>query len=186
MKRKPVTAGLFLAVLVLLFAFSASRHTRSVSKRPFGDNPVGKLYIIVDKSDYELRVYDEQGWFATYPVVFGSKSLDDKMMEGDRKTPEGSFTITGKRPHNKWHKILPIDYPNKESWEKFRRRKAAGLIPASARIGGGIALHGTWPNDDIVVNDYTNWTQGCISLRNEDIDDLYSYVGTGTTIIIRR
>ena len=35
---------------------------------------------------------------ATYPVVFGSKSLDDKMMEGDRSTPEGTYHIASKRP----------------------------------------------------------------------------------------
>ena len=48
------------------------------------DNP---YYIIIDKSDYELKVYDEDGWYATYPIVFGSKDLGDKMKEGDRKTP---------------------------------------------------------------------------------------------------
>ncbi|RYZ79509.1 MAG: hypothetical protein EOP04_27600, partial [Proteobacteria bacterium] len=30
----------------------------------------------------ELTVYDALGWFATYPVVFGNNSLDDKKMEG--------------------------------------------------------------------------------------------------------
>ena len=56
-------------------------------------SPVGEIYIIIDKSDYELSVFDEQGWYATYPVVFGNNSLDDKKMEGDKKTPEGTFHI---------------------------------------------------------------------------------------------
>ena len=47
--------------------------------------PVGKVSIIIDKSDYELSVYDDKGWYATYPVVFGGKDLGDKRMEGDRK-----------------------------------------------------------------------------------------------------
>src|SRR5215213_3600071 len=51
--------------------------------------PVSPIYIVVDKSNYELYVYDAKGWYATYPVVFGNRSLDDKKMEGDRKTPEG-------------------------------------------------------------------------------------------------
>jgi murein L,D-transpeptidase YafK len=140
----------------------------------------------VDKSDYELQVYDDEGWYATYPVVFGNKSLGDKMMEGDRKTPEGSFRIVSKRPHDRWHKILVLDYPTKESWEKFNKRKAQGLIPKSAKIGGGIALHGTWPNDNIVVDDYTNWTQGCVSLRNNDLDELYPFLHPGTRIMIRK
>src|SRR5687768_11623976 len=57
------------------------------------EKPIGTVRIVIDKSDYELRVYDEHGWFATYPVVFGNKSLDDKKMQGDRNTPEGTFRI---------------------------------------------------------------------------------------------
>ncbi|MBO9570911.1 MAG: L,D-transpeptidase, partial [Chitinophagaceae bacterium] len=149
-------------------------------------DPAGTVYIIVDKSDYELSIYDDDGWYATYPVVFGNKSLGDKMMEGDRKTPEGSFKIISKRPHNKWNKIMVLDYPTKESWDKFNRRKAQGLIPKSAKIGGGIAIHGTWPHDDIVVDGYMNWTQGCVSLRNEDLDEIYDFINPGTTVIIRK
>src|SRR4029079_6735500 len=55
--------------------------------------PVGLISIIVDKSDYSLSVYDDKGWYATYPVVFGNNSLQDKKMEGDKLTPEGTFHI---------------------------------------------------------------------------------------------
>ena len=81
---------------------------------------------------------------------------------------------------------MGLDYPTKESWQKFKERKAKGIIAASARIGGGIAIHGTWPNDDLVVDDYTNWTQGCIALRNEDLDEIFTYVPIGTKVTIRK
>jgi murein L,D-transpeptidase YafK len=178
-------AGVSLLAIMGLLAFKSVRN-RLVSKRMFGIQPTGTPYIIVDKSDYELQVYDDEGWYATYPVVFGNKSLEDKMMAGDRKTPEGTFKIISKRPHSKWHEMLMLDYPTKESWEKFRQRKAQGLIPRSASIGGGIALHGTWPNDNIVVDDYLNWTQGCVSMRNEDLDEICEYIQAGTRVIIRR
>jgi lipoprotein-anchoring transpeptidase ErfK/SrfK len=132
------------------------------------------------------RVYDDEGWYATYPVVFGNKNLDDKMREGDRKTPEGTFKIISKRPHEKWHKMLMLDYPNKESYTKFNQRKAKGLIPKNAKIGGGIALHGTWPNDNIVVDDFTNWTNGCVALKNEDLDELEVFLPVGTQVTIKR
>src|SRR6266550_1234903 len=64
--------------------------------------PVGKIYIIIDKSDYELNVYDDKGWYATYPVVFGNNDLSDKKMQGDKNTPEGIFHIANKRVHDKW------------------------------------------------------------------------------------
>lgn len=149
-------------------------------------SPVGSFYILIDKSDYELRVYDSKGWYATYPVVFGNNSLADKKMEGDRNTPEGTFKITAKRVHEKWHLFLALDYPNQESWEKFYRRKSRGEIPAYAKIGGGIGIHGTWPHEEYQIDRYRNWTLGCISMKNEDVEDLYRYVVPGTKVIIRR
>jgi murein L,D-transpeptidase YafK len=148
--------------------------------------PVGKVYLVIDKSDYELNVYDEKGWFATYPVVFGNNTLSDKKMEGDRNTPEGVFRITSKRVHDKWDRFMGIDYPTKESYEKFKLRKQRGEIPASARIGGDIGIHGTWPNDDYMIDRYKNWTMGCISMKNGDVEDLYKYVTAGTRVTIRQ
>ncbi|MBC7850466.1 MAG: L,D-transpeptidase [Chitinophagaceae bacterium] len=184
MKTKILTV---LSFLIVLASFSFRGIENRVAKRNQRTlEPVGVVYIIIDKSDYELQVYDEEGWYATYPVVFGNKDLSDKLMEGDKKTPEGTFKIISKRPHEKWHKMFMLDYPNKDSWIKFNDRKASGKIPKSAKIGGGIAIHGTWPNDNIVVDDFTNWTQGCIALKNEDLDEIGSFVPVGTKITIRR
>jgi murein L,D-transpeptidase YafK len=151
-----------------------------------GGAPVGTISIIVDKSDYELSVYDDQGWYATYPVVFGNNSLDDKKMEGDKKTPEGTFHIINKKVHDKWFRFLALDYPTKESWEKFNVRKQRGEIPAGARIGGAIGIHGTWPNDDYIVDKYKNWTMGCISMKNDDVLEIYGYTPVGTKVTIRK
>jgi len=148
--------------------------------------PVGAVYIIIDKSDYELNVYDEKGWYATYPVVFGNKSLADKKMEGDRCTPEGNFHIISKKIHDKWDRFMALDYPTRDSYEKFRMRKLRGEIPANARIGGGVGIHGTWPHDDYIIDRYNNWTMGCISMKNQDVEDLYSYLPVGTRVTIRK
>lgn len=148
--------------------------------------PEGTIYIIIDKSDYELQVYDDKGWYATYPVVFGSSSLDDKEMEGDRKTPEGTFKVISKKTHPKWDRFMMLDYPTKESVEKFNERKRSGQIPGNASIGGGVGIHGTWPHEDYQVDKFKNWTNGCVSLKNEDVEDLYNYVPVGTKVIIRK
>jgi murein L,D-transpeptidase YafK len=164
---------------------SFSKPNPTILKRG-GDDPVGVVYVVIDKSDYELKVFDEEGWYATYPVVFGSKDLSDKMQEGDKRTPEGNFKIISKKPHEKWHKMLMLDYPNAESYAKFKERKAAGKISSKAKIGGGIAIHGTWANDDIVVDDFTNWTNGCIALKNTDLDELETFLPIGTKVVIQR
>lgn len=169
---------------VTLFSFRDAHH-REACRRFFHPSPEGDVYIIVVKSNFELQLYDKDGWYATYPAVFGSKSLDDKMVMGDRKTPEGTFHIVAKRPHEKWDKIMDLDYPTPSDVAKFNERKSQGLIPKTAKIGDGIAIHGTWPHDDQTVDAYQNWTNGCVSLKCEDMDEVYKITPVGTKVIIQ-
>jgi murein L,D-transpeptidase YafK len=143
--------------------------------------------VLILKSKYELHIYDSSGeWIVGYPVVFGNKDLGDKMMEGDRKTPEGIFHIAMKRKHEKWNSFLSIDYPTVESYQRFNERKAKGLIPQSARIGGSIGIHGTWPHEEFAIDQYQNWTEGCISTKNSFIQEIFSMLPVGTQVEIRR
>jgi murein L,D-transpeptidase YafK len=143
-------------------------------------------YIVVDKSDYELKVYDEEGWYATYPIVFGSRDLGDKMKEGDKKTPDGQFKVIQKKMHPKWGPELLLDYPNDISIKKFNERKIKGLLPKNAKIGGGIAIHATRPEEEWTVDNFYNWTDGCISVKYTEMKDLFSYIPIGTPVTIQR
>lgn len=153
----------------------------NTTKEKLADNP---YYIIISKKSYELKVYDDQGWYATYPCVFGSNDLRDKFMEGDKRTPEGNFKVVLKKKNSKWKFELLLDYPNDDSYKKFVERKAGGLIPGVARIGGGIAIHATRPQEEWTVDYYQNWTDGCISLKYSEAADLYSYIPVGTPVTI--
>ena len=155
----------------------------TLQDRTFSENP---YYIVIDKSDYELRVYDDEGWYATYPVVFGSKDLSDKMQQGDKKTPEGTFKIIVKKIHPKWGPELLLDYPNEASVQLFKNRKSKGIIPSNAKIGGGIAIHATRPQEEWTVDNYYNWTDGCISVKYSEMKDLYSYISLGTQVTIQK
>lgn len=172
--------------LLLFNPSSKDISSKKLFRRTTAAGPIGTISILIDKSDYELSVYDEKGWYATYPVVFGNNSLDDKKMEGDNKTPEGSFKIVSKRVHEKWYRFLAIDYPTRESWEKFNARKKRGEIPANATIGGSIGIHGTWPREDFVIDKYKNWTMGCISMKKDDVLEIYAYTPIGTKVVIRK
>ncbi len=147
---------------------------------------VGATRIVIDKSDFELRVYDNKGLLAAYPVVFGLKPLEDKFMQGDRKTPEGTFKVLYSKQHQLWKRMLMLDYPTAESATKFRVRKSNGLIPSTASIGSGIGIHGVEPGNDFFIDRFYNWTNGCISLKNTHIDDLVKYVKTGTPVSIQK
>lgn len=141
--------------------------------------------VVIDKSEYTMQVYDREGWLATYPVVFGSNNQADKKMEGDRLTPNGRFKIIHKKNHDKWGKFLLLNYPTEESVRKFRSRKAAGAIPASATIGGGIGIHGTRPSEEYAVDRFVNWTNGCVSTKYSDIFEIYEMLPVGTDVEIR-
>jgi len=166
-----------LSVLILFIAATSFR-SKTIANKGY--------YIIISKHNYELTLYDDKGWLVKYPVVFGNKDLRDKMQEGDRETPEGTFTILSKREHEKWERFIMLDYPNAESYAKFNARKAQGILPKDAQIGGGIGIHGTWPHEGYTIDRYENWTDGCISLKNEDIDELYSTIPIGTKVTIEK
>ena len=142
--------------------------------------------VVIDKSEFEMTIYDTDGWLATYPVVFGSKNQGDKKMEGDRLTPEGSFRIVSKKFHKEWGCFLLLDYPNDESVKRFQTRKSKGLIPASAKIGNGIGIHGTRPQEEYAVDKFMNWTNGCISVKYSDIFEIYEMLPVGTTVVIQQ
>jgi murein L,D-transpeptidase YafK len=146
------------------------------------ENP---YYIIIDKSDYELKVYDEEGWYATYPIVFGSRDLGDKMKEGDKKTPDGHFKVIQKKIHPKWSYELLLDYPTIESVQRFNERKQRGILPKSAKIGGGIAIHATRPEEEWTVDNFYNWTDGCVSVKYTEMKDLFSFIPVGTPVTIQ-
>ena len=165
------------AAVVIIFFLCTSFHSKQLYDSTY--------YIVINKAKYELNVFDSKGWLITYPVVFGNSDLRDKLYAGDKKTPEGTFTIVNKKMHAKWDRFMMLDYPTKESYDKFNERKTEGIIPADAKIGGGIGIHGTWPHEDFQIDRYRNWTDGCISMRNKDVEELYNMVPVGTKVMIR-
>ncbi|MFM7710233.1 MAG: murein L,D-transpeptidase family protein [Ferruginibacter sp.] len=172
------------SLLFLCMAFGV--HQSSVLKKRIASGTLQPAYrIIIDKSDMELKVFDSIGWFATYPVVFGSKDLGDKLFEGDKRTPNGSYKIILKTVSKKWGPQLLLDYPNASNYSLFDQRKAAGVIPKKAKIGNGIAIHGTRPAEEWAVDYNYNWTDGCISLKYTEMQDLYQYIDVGTDVVIQ-
>jgi murein L,D-transpeptidase YafK len=148
--------------------------------------PPSPYRIVIDKSDYELRVYDAEGWLSTYPVVFGNRDQSDKVMEGDRRTPDGTFHVVAKKNHKEWGGFMLLDYPNEESIQRFNERKKEGLVPANAKVGGGIGIHGTRSHEEYAVDKYLNWTNGCISLKYSDIFELYQMIPVGTEVVVQQ
>ena len=81
---------------------------------------------------------------------------------------------------------MGLSYPNDSAYARFNKLKAAGKIPATARIGGDVGIHGIWKGGDDMIEMGVGWTDGCVAIKNQDIEELFSMVGVGTKVIIRR
>ncbi len=148
-----------------------------------------KVFLLIDKSDYRMYVYEDVTLRKIYKVVFGSRDQGDKRKEGDRLTPEGTFHIQSKRIDKLWSRFLLLDYPNEASLERFHQMQEEGLISASATPGGGIGIHGVESGSgitDTYVESRINWTLGCISMKNNDVNELFEFIKVGTPVIIRK
>jgi murein L,D-transpeptidase YafK len=144
------------------------------------------VLLIVNKSKYSLQVFYRRKMIRYYKAVFGPKPLDNKKMEGDRCTPEGWFTIQNKNPNSKYDKFMLLNYPNDSSLALFNKLKASGAIPQTARPGGDVGIHGIWKGGDDLIEKSIGWTDGCIAIKNKDIEELFSFVSVGTRVYIRK
>jgi lipoprotein-anchoring transpeptidase ErfK/SrfK len=144
------------------------------------------LYLLVDKSKYCVQVYYRKKIVRAYKAVFGPNPRQNKCMEGDRCTPEGWFKIASKNPASKYNKFLLLNYPNDSAMSRFSRMKANGVIPSSAKVGGSVGIHGIWKGGDDMIEMGVGWTDGCVALKNRDVEDLYALVSVGTRVFIKK
>lgn len=144
------------------------------------------VLVLIDKSHYTLTVLYNKKPVRIYRAVFGPNPALNKQMQGDRNTPEGWFRITRLNPNSKYNKYMEISYPNDKYRKRFQKLKADGVIPRSANIGGNIGIHGIWKGGDDMIELGVGWTDGCIALRNSDMDDLYKLIGIGTKVFISK
>jgi murein L,D-transpeptidase YafK len=140
--------------------------------------------IVVHKLSRKLTCYRGLTPLKTYPVVLGTNPRNDKLCQGDACTPEGVYRIRAKYPHPRWDSFIWLDYPNDQNWLKFSRAKEAGRIPPDANIGGDVGIHGTADPYRNLAGE--NWTLGCISLLNKDLDEIYPLVNKETLVIISK
>jgi murein L,D-transpeptidase YafK len=157
-----------------------------VLNRPFSADSIDKSRVVMQvyKKYGRVYVYHKGVFLTAYQCVFGKNPEGQKLFEGDQRTPEGWFTITKVRKHDKWNYFLDIDYPNLQSYKNHEAAKSKGLIPANARIGGLVGIHGVWNGGDQAIKGKFNWTDGCVSLTNETIAKLAEIVQPGTRVWI--
>lgn len=135
----------------------------------------GTTAIIVNKIDRELLLYKKGIPVKTYRIGLGPNGLSDKIHAGDNATPEGRYHVISKLYYSKFHRALLLDYPNPEDKRNFLLAKKKGLVPAGVGPGSLIEIHGGGKEF---------MTRGCVSLDNNDIEELFQLVNVGTPVTI--
>lgn len=155
-----------------------------LAKNGYNGNGAKPTVIVVHKSSRKLTLYQGLTPLKTYSVVLGNDPYNDKLCQGDTCTPEGVYRIRAKYPHSRWDYFMWLDYPNTQNWLKFAQAKKAGRLPPDADIGGDVGIHGT--EDPTRNQSGLNWTKGCVSLMNKDLEEIYPLVNDKTLVVIKK
>ena len=156
------------AIVLIGFAFP-----RQVSAQQKADR------IIVHKKEHTMELLHAGQVIRTYKIALGGNPVGPKARQGDHRTPEGVYVIDSRNPHSKFHRSLHISYPNAAERESARK---LGFSP-----GGDVFVHGL-PNGYGLIgaaHRLHDWTDGCIGVTDDEIDEIWKLVDNGTPIEIR-
>ena len=156
-------------VALLLAALS----TASLARTPPAMASAAKQadQILVDKSERKMQLLRGGKVIRSYRVRLGDAPVGHKFQQGDERTPEGNYRISGRNPNSRFHLSLRVSYPSDAD---RRQARARGVDP-----GGDIMIHGG--NSPLWAYD---WTDGCIAVTNSEIEEIWSLVSTGIRVRI--
>jgi murein L,D-transpeptidase YafK len=135
--------------------------------------------VVVLKKERTLQLLSGGRVIKSYKVALGGDPVGAKVRQGDHRTPEGIYVLDSRNAHSQFHKSIHISYPN------ARDRAAARAKGVSA--GGDVFVHGL-PNGYGWVgaaHRAKDWTDGCIAVTDEEIEEIWKAVRDGTAIEIR-
>lgn len=144
------------------------------------NTPITEVQVF--KSKRELILLHQDQTIRTYLMRLGFDPIGHKTQEGDGKTPEGAYVLDWRNPNSQFYKSLHISYPNEADLAQAKVRGVSA--------GGDIMIHGSTnaqtaklPN----MMEYlpqSDWTWGCIAVRNIDMEEIWQLVDNGTPIHI--
>jgi murein L,D-transpeptidase YafK len=135
--------------------------------------------IIVHKKARTMELMHAGQMLKTYKIALGGESVGPKTRQGDHRTPEGVYVIDSRNAQSKFHRSLHISYPGASDRERARK---LGVPP-----GGDVFIHGL-PNGYGWIgagHRARDWTDGCIAVTDQEIEEIWSLVANGTPVEIR-
>jgi hypothetical protein len=158
------------------------------------------VWLLVDTRNMTLSVMRGTETVQTFTgIAIGRFGTTEAKHTLDGKTPLGEFRITRIAEKTSFHRFFGIDYPNlahaRAGLESGRITPAEFAAirnahrrqtppPQHTALGGFIGIHGLGDGDPAIHEDF-NWTNGCIAMTNEQMDDLAQWIEEGILVIIR-
>ncbi len=158
-----------------------------------------EAWIMVDTQSQAISVMQGKQVVKVFGgISVGYGGTADMRFQGDGRTPKGTFQIGWINPNSKFHLFFGLDYPNLDyAWRAFqdgkidfdtfldiRQALSQGQTPPQdTPLGGYIGIHGLG-NKDPKMHKTLNWTEGCVALTDEQVDQLARWVDIGTRVVI--
>jgi murein L,D-transpeptidase YafK len=158
--------------VVLLLVFGGQSPGRSIPPAMRADT------ILIIKHERKLYLLRNSYPVRSYRIALGLSPTGAKEREWDFRTPEGSYIIDFRLEHSHYFKALHISYPSPADL----RRSSALHLPS----GGNIFIHGE-PNRRTKPASYyqtRDWTNGCIALSDEDLQEVWDLTADHTSVEI--
>jgi murein L,D-transpeptidase YafK len=163
--------------LLALFCLSFITVSQASAVETLNGKVIEKVLVL--KSAHQLQLINDGKPLKTYRISLGKNPRGPKLMEGDKRTPEGFYWIDWRKTSNNFNLAMHISYPNITDSARARRE---GVEP-----GGMIMIHGTPDTEDTPEDLFhtLDWTDGCVAMRNMDMREVWNLVPDGTMIEIR-
>ena len=170
--------GLIFISLISISAISyAKSGSQSVTKQALpSDINIDKVFV--DKSERILQLLSGDKVIKTYHIALGDSPAGHKRQQGDERTPTGSYKLDYKNEKSSYYRSIHVSYPNANDKAQARKRGVSA--------GGDIMIHGQKNGFGhlAAVTQKRDWTDGCIAVTNDEMDEIMSVYQAGMPIEI--
>ena len=168
MMKKIYAKAIFILLLIVLFPAICHAHAKSI---PLSSKYTSyKQFVVIDKSENKLALYENGKLIKTFSVATGAKPSD---------TPEGLFSVLNKvknRPYYKEH------IKGGEPRNPLGDRWIGLLVKVKGKTSYAYAIHGT--NQESSIGKHIS--HGCIRMHKKDIHWLYENIKIDTPVLIQK
>ena len=136
-------------------------------------------HVVVYKHERKLVLLSQGKEVKSFRVALGSDPVGPKTQQGDHRTPEGGYILDSQNPNSHFYKAFHVSYPSSKDIASARK---LCVSPGSDIMLHGLPKEYAWVGKSHTLHD---WTDGCIAVTNEEMDELWKLVRVGTPIDIK-